>query len=150
MRATACRVIERPWTDDFAAARNAYLAVASGRWILSLDADEVLANDLDHSGVFNVTRAWVAGQQPFDVQAFVGGKWAVAGGQVRLTGQVLDFPAKRPILVRDYTGLVAADHSAAARLLRSRRSQRTAVRRAHPASRRCRCSGHRRPDRPRI
>jgi len=36
------RVIERPWTDDFAAARNDYLEVARGQWVLSLDADEVL------------------------------------------------------------------------------------------------------------
>ena len=72
----------------------------------SVDADEVLSGDLERSGVFTVSRAWVAGEQPFDVQAFVGGKWAVAGGQVRLTGQVLDFPARRPILVRDYTGPV--------------------------------------------
>jgi len=74
--------------------------------VSSVDADEVLANDLDHSGVFTVSRSWVAGQQPFDVQAFVGGKWAVSGGQVRFTGQVLDFPARRPILVRDYSGPV--------------------------------------------
>jgi len=70
----------------------------------SVDADEVLAGDLDHSAVFTVTRSWVAGEQPSDVQAFVGGKWSVSGGQVRLTGQVLDFPARRPILVRDYAG----------------------------------------------
>jgi len=42
-RRFGARVIERAWTDDFAAARNAYLRVATGRWILSLDADEVLA-----------------------------------------------------------------------------------------------------------
>jgi TolB protein len=73
----------------------------------SVDADEVLANDLDHSAVFTVSRAWKDGEQPFDVEAFIGGKWEVAGGQVRLTGQVLDFPARRPILVRDYKGPVA-------------------------------------------
>ncbi len=72
----------------------------------SVDADEVLAADLDHSGVFTVSRSWVSGEQPFDVQAFVTGKWVVSGGQVRLTGQVLDFPARRPILARDYAGPV--------------------------------------------
>jgi len=73
----------------------------------SVDADEVLATDLDHAAVFTVTRSWVAGQQPATVQAYVGGKWVVAGGQVRLTGQVLDFPGRRPILVRDYAGPAA-------------------------------------------
>ena len=32
-----------PWDDDFGAARNAALAACNGRWILVLDADEVLA-----------------------------------------------------------------------------------------------------------
>jgi len=35
-------VIERPWTDDFAAARNHALPYAAGEWILHLDADEEL------------------------------------------------------------------------------------------------------------
>ena len=74
--------------------------------VSSVDADEVLAGDLDRSAVFTVSRSWVAGEQAFDVQAFIGGKWAVSGGQVKLTGQVLDVPARRPILVRDYSGPV--------------------------------------------
>jgi len=40
LRAAGATVIERPWTDDFAAARNAGLAHATGSWILCLDADE--------------------------------------------------------------------------------------------------------------
>jgi tetratricopeptide (TPR) repeat protein len=36
-------VVERPWTHDFSAARNAALELATGRWILYIDADEHLA-----------------------------------------------------------------------------------------------------------
>jgi TolB protein len=69
-------------------------------------ADEVLANDLEQSVVFLVSRAW-AGQPPFDVQAVTGGRWKVAGGQVTLEGEVRDFPARRPILSKVYRGPVA-------------------------------------------
>ncbi|HZI83126.1 MAG TPA: glycosyltransferase [Casimicrobiaceae bacterium] len=37
------RVIERPWTGDFAAARNASVDAARGAWVLYIDADETLA-----------------------------------------------------------------------------------------------------------
>lgn len=36
------RVVDLPWTDDFAAARNAALAEAASDWVLVLDADEYL------------------------------------------------------------------------------------------------------------
>ncbi len=36
------RVLDVPWADDFALARNAALAEATGDWILVLDADEFL------------------------------------------------------------------------------------------------------------
>ncbi|NUM54349.1 MAG: glycosyltransferase [Candidatus Hydrogenedentes bacterium] len=36
------RVIDVPWNDDFAAARNAVLASAAGDWLLHMDADETL------------------------------------------------------------------------------------------------------------
>ena len=36
------KIVDFPWCDDFSAARNAGLDVATGRWILVLDADEYL------------------------------------------------------------------------------------------------------------
>ena len=41
-RRLGANVVERPWNHDFADARNAALAVARGRWVLSVDADEEL------------------------------------------------------------------------------------------------------------
>jgi len=70
----------------------------------SLQADEVLANDLDWSAVFTVSRSWVAGQTGADAQAIVGGKLTVRGDDLRLEGQVKDVPAGRPIFAREYRG----------------------------------------------
>jgi TolB protein len=70
----------------------------------SVQADEVLANDLDYSAVFAVTRTWDGREQSPEVQAVVGGKWSVNGNQVRLHGEVRDVPARRPILIKDYRG----------------------------------------------
>jgi thioredoxin-like negative regulator of GroEL len=42
-RRAGARVVEFAWRDDFAAARNASLAAATGDWVLVLDADERLA-----------------------------------------------------------------------------------------------------------
>jgi glycosyltransferase involved in cell wall biosynthesis len=39
------RVIEVPWTDDFAAARNAALTACRHDWVLSVDADERAVGD---------------------------------------------------------------------------------------------------------
>ncbi len=41
-RAAGARVREIAWPGDFSAARNAALALATGRWVLVLDADETL------------------------------------------------------------------------------------------------------------
>lgn len=37
------KVVQFPWNDDFAAARNRSLEASSGRWVLTLDADERVA-----------------------------------------------------------------------------------------------------------
>lgn len=39
------KITSIPWHDDFAEARNHALALASGDWLLNLDADELLAPD---------------------------------------------------------------------------------------------------------
>lgn len=44
-RAAGARVASAAWTDDFAAARNLALALATGAWVLVLDADEELETD---------------------------------------------------------------------------------------------------------
>src|SRR5579872_6435720 len=41
-REFGAQVIEIPWEDDFAKARNRALAPLSCEWVLSLDADEML------------------------------------------------------------------------------------------------------------
>ncbi len=48
-------VVDFPWIDDFAAARNAGLERATGDWILMLDADERL-----EAGQGPALRAWLA------------------------------------------------------------------------------------------
>ena len=75
---------------------------SAGSW--SLQASEVLAQDLEWSAVFSVSRSWVPGEAANDVQAIVSGKVTVSGGQIRLAGEVGDMPARRPILSREYRG----------------------------------------------
>ncbi len=41
--AFGAKVVDFEWADDFAAARNYSISLASGRWILILDADECIA-----------------------------------------------------------------------------------------------------------
>jgi glycosyltransferase involved in cell wall biosynthesis len=46
LEAAGARLVPFTWTDDFAAARNASLEKAGGRWILFLDADERVSPEL--------------------------------------------------------------------------------------------------------
>jgi TolB protein len=71
--------------------------------VMGAQADEVLARDLEESAVFAVTRSW-QGQQAANVDAVITGRWTVNGGQVSLSGDVRDFPDRKPILARDYRG----------------------------------------------
>jgi TolB protein len=73
----------------------------------SVQADEVLAHDLEWSGVFTIGRGWLPGGQSIDAQAVVGGKLTVTGSQVRLQGEVKDLPARRPIMVKEYRGALS-------------------------------------------
>ena len=41
----SARIVQFPWEDDFAAARNAGLDAAQGEWVFWLDADEWLDPD---------------------------------------------------------------------------------------------------------
>jgi Tol biopolymer transport system component len=76
----------------------------AGTW--SVQADEVIAHDLETSAVFSVTRGWTGAAPEPDAQGVVVGKFTVNGTQVRLTGEVRDLPARRPILVKEYRGAV--------------------------------------------
>jgi TolB protein len=70
----------------------------------SVQADEVLAHDLDWSAVFDVSRSWSGNNPAGEPTAVVSGKWRVTGSQIRLAGEVRDLPARRPILVKEYRG----------------------------------------------
>src|SRR5213076_716373 len=71
------------------------------------DADGVLANDLQGSAVFAVDRSWSPDASDPQPQFVTGGRWSVEGSQVKLSGELRDFPARRAILVRDYSGPAA-------------------------------------------
>lgn len=71
----------------------------------SVPAAEVLATDLQYSAVFDVARAWnPAAAAAGEPQAEIGGTWTVSGSQVRLAGEVHDWPGRKPIFAQEYRG----------------------------------------------
>lgn len=67
-RSRGVRVSEGRWTGDYAAARNAALAMARGEWALSLDADERIEVDAPALGALLRRRA---GRRPVEYAADV-------------------------------------------------------------------------------
>lgn len=74
----------------------------------SVQADEVLAADLQNSAVFAVAKAWDPGVlAPPPPQAEVGGKWTVNGSTVRLAGEVTDATSRKAIFAKEYRAPLA-------------------------------------------
>jgi glycosyltransferase involved in cell wall biosynthesis len=78
-RGLGARVVTRPWTD-FADQRNAALREATGEWILSLDADEIVSPELAAEiaavvGAFDPARGYLI---PF--RNYLGARWMKFGG----------------------------------------------------------------------
>jgi len=72
----------------------------------SPQTDEVVANDLNTSGVFRVSRSWTDPADP-GAQFVVHGRFRVNGSRLTLTGEVHDLPGRRPVFSRDYTGALS-------------------------------------------
>lgn len=79
----------------------------------SVTADATLADDLQFSAVFEVTRSWTGATPPADAQAVVSGTWTVSGNVVTLAGDVRDLPGRRPIFSKQYRGTVQQRRSLA-------------------------------------
>lgn len=80
-RSFGALVVESPWQEDFAQARNAALNEAHGKWVLMLDADERLDGD---SGVL---RRWL-------------GHTSAIAGQVQIRNLLADGREERHSAVR--------------------------------------------------
>lgn len=71
---------------------------------LAVTADPILANDLEYSTLFTVQRAWQGPAPTGGASAIVTGTLTVNGSSVTLSGQVLDFPARRLIGKSEFRG----------------------------------------------
>lgn len=65
-RVFGARVIDVPWADDFSRARNTGLEMATGRWILVLDADEIISTR-DHDALRRIARETAPGSAAFSI-----------------------------------------------------------------------------------
>jgi TolB protein len=74
---------------------------------LAVQADPILANDLEFSTLFSVQRAWQGSAPTGNANAVVTGTITVKGNSVTLSGQVLDFPARRLIGKSEFRGTTA-------------------------------------------
>ena len=73
----------------------------------AIEADAILANDLENSTVFAVARSWDAtGASPQGVTAVVSATLTVKGTAVTLSGRLADFPARRLIAKSEYRGTI--------------------------------------------
>jgi hypothetical protein len=88
-RAAGARVGEIAWPDDFGAARNASLELATGRWILVLDADERLS-----APAVEAIRRIVAG--PADHACSLVQRNALAGGAGHVAVRIVRLFPNRP------------------------------------------------------
>jgi TolB protein len=100
------RVIENAFTPDG----------DGGARPQAVTADGVLSADLDQSDVCAVTRAWVQGETPFDVQAVIEPKLSLRGGTVVVSAEVKDFPAKRLIGRSEFKGAASSARTLVHRL----------------------------------
>ncbi len=60
------RTYDFAWTDDFSAARNFALSKATGNWVFSLDADEIISGR-DHIHLRNLVKTATAGRTAYSL-----------------------------------------------------------------------------------
>jgi tetratricopeptide (TPR) repeat protein len=91
------RVLEFPWCDDFAAARNVALEAASGCWILVLDADEYLAPDAGKKLGELVSAKADRAYRILNRSVAEGGRGGLVGRMVRLFPNLADVRYEWPV-----------------------------------------------------
>jgi len=80
-RASHARLLEFPWLDDFAAARNSVLAQCQSAWVLVLNADERLSRQ-----DWQQLRRWIDNQSRLN---------AVAAGRIQIRNYLADRYGRR-------------------------------------------------------
>ena len=105
---TGVRCFERLWDQDFAAARNAAIAHATGDYILMLDADETLPSDARH-----ILEQFIA-VHPNDlgVTRVISDQWTETGIEQRVVSHITRFFPNHPSI--RYQGIIheqVVDHT---------------------------------------